>query len=194
MNALLRATAMLVDPAAAWTRLDREPLDPVYLLTGYVAVLALIPALSSLIGACFIGVMVPGGNIARAPIVDGMFSAIFGYVVTLAKVPLVALLIEALAPLFGGRRDFASALKLAAYSFTPVWLAGIFLLLPGLHFLALAGFYGAYILAKGLPLLMKSPAPKSQAYAAAIVGFATLLTYLTVAAQRALFGHAGISV
>jgi len=192
VKAVLRATAMLVDPGGAWTRLDREPLDAFYLLIGYVAPLALIPALSSFVGACLVGVIVPGGNVVRAPIIDGLFSAVFGYVATLAEVLLVALLIEALAPLFGGRRDFASALKLAAYSFTPLWLAGIFLLLPGLHFLALTGFYGAYILAKGLPLLMKSPAPKSHPYAAAIVGFATLLTFLTAVAQRALFGHAGI--
>ena len=37
--------------------------------------------------------------------------------------------------MFGGRADFDSAFKLAVYSFTPVWLAGIFLLVPGLRFL-----------------------------------------------------------
>ena len=62
-----------------------------------------------------------------------------------------------MAPLFGGRQDFDSAFKLAVYSYTPVWLAGIFLLLPGLRFLILLGFYGAYVLALGLPRLMKSP-------------------------------------
>ena len=45
-----------------------------------------------------------------------------------------------------GSEDFDSAFKLAVYSYTPVWLAGIFLLLPGLRFLILLGFYGAYVL------------------------------------------------
>lgn len=162
------------------------------MLSGYVALLALIPVLSSFIGACLIGVIVPGAGVVRAPIFDGVFSAILGYAATFADVLLVGLVIEALAPRFGGRRNFTSAIKLAVYSFTPVWLAGVFLLLPGLRFLLLTGFYGVYVLAKGLPLLMKSPAQKSLPYAAIIVVFAAILMLLTVAAQRALFDRAGI--
>ncbi len=97
----------------------------------------------------------------RAPIFNGLFGAVFGYVMSCATVLLLGLVINLLAPLFGGRRDFDSAFKLAVYSFTPVWLAGIFLLLPGLYFLMLTGCYGAYLLWLGLPLLTKSPAAKS---------------------------------
>ena len=192
MNAALRALALLVDPSAAWTRIEKESGDAASLLSGYVALLALIPVLSSFIGACLIGVIVPGAGVVRAPIFDGVFSAILGYAATFADVLLVGLVIEALAPRFGGRRNFTSAIKLAVYSFTPVWLAGVFLLLPGLRFLLLTGFYGVYVLAKGLPLLMKSPARKSLPYTAIIVVFAAILMLLTVAAQRALFDQAGI--
>ncbi len=191
MNAVLRTTAMLVDPAAAWMQLEKEPGDAAYLLSGYVPVLALIPALSSFVGACLIGVIAPGGEVVRVPIVDGLFSAIFGYVATFAEVLLVALLIEMLAPLFGGRRGFTGALTLAVYSFTPVWLAGIFLLLPGLRFLMLTGLYGVYLLAMGLPILMKASAQNSLRYAASIVVFAAILLFLVAAAQRTLFGQAG---
>lgn len=188
----IRAYAILVDPAAAWTRIEQEPGDPAYLLTHYVALLALLPVVSGFIGACLIGVVVPGVGSVRVPIVDGVFGAIFGYVAEFATVLLVGLLIDALAPRFGGRRDFTRAFKLAVYSFTPVWFSGIFLLLPGLRFLELTGLYGAYLLVKGLPLLMKSAEPKSQAFAAAIVVFAAVLMVLAEAAQRALFGAGGI--
>ena len=60
-----------------------------------------------------------------------------------------ALFIDFVAPLFGGRRDFGRALKVAVYAFTPVWLCGVFLLLPGLRFLELPGLYGAYLLVMG---------------------------------------------
>ena len=60
----------------------------------------------------------------------------FGYVASFAiGAVLLGVVINLLAPLFGGQKDFDSALKLAVYSYTPVWLAGIFLLLPGLRFL-----------------------------------------------------------
>jgi hypothetical protein len=192
MNTVLRAIAMLADPAAAWTRIANESGDAVYLLSGYVARLALIPMVSGFIGACLIGVFVPGAGTVRVPIFDGLFGVIFGYVATFAEVLLVGLLIDALAPRFGGRRGFSSALKLAAYSFTPVWLTGFFLLLPGLRFLGLTGFYGGYILAKGLPQLMGSPEQRSYAYAASIVVFAGILTLIAAAARAALFSTVGI--
>src|SRR5262249_25564595 len=153
---------LLVDPPAAWTRVEKEPGDVIFLLSGYVAVLALIPVLSRLIGASLIGVIVPGGEVVHEPILDGLFSAIFGYVATFAQVLLVALLIDVLARRFSGARVFSGALNLAVYSFTPVWLAGIFLLLPGLRFLGFAALYGVYLLAMGLPIVMKSPAERTR--------------------------------
>ena len=192
MKAALRAIAILVDPAAEWPWIERDSGDAVYLLAYYVAPLALIPALCGFIGGSLIGVIVPGGGVVRTPIFMGLLAAVFGYAAAFAAVLLIGLLIAALAPRFGGQRDFTGALKLAVYSFTPVWLTGITLILPGLHFLELVGLYGAYVLVQGLPLIMKSPAERSHAYAAAVVAFAGVLIFLIAAAQRALFGTAGV--
>ena len=188
MNAIARTATLLVDPSAGWTRVEKEPGDAIFLLSGYVAVLALIPALAG-IGASLIGVIVPGGDVVREPIFDGLFSAVLGYAATFVQVLLVALLIDVLAPRFGGQRSFANALNLAAYSFTPVWLAGIFLLLPGLRFLGFTALYGVYLLTKGLPVVMKSPAENAKRYAAAVAVFAVALMVLTALAQSALFNQ-----
>jgi hypothetical protein len=190
MNAAWRAHAVVADPSAEWARIENEPGDAAYLLTGYVAPLALIPAIFGLIGDCVVGVEGPGARILRAPIFDGVFGAVFGYVMSCATVLVLGLLINLLAPMFGGRRDFDSAFKLAVYSFTPVWLAGIFLLAPGLRFLGLLGFYGAYLLWRGLPRLMKSPEPRIPAFAAIVVASACVLIFVIAAAQHALFGLA----
>ena len=192
MNAHRRAKAILVDPASEWIPIEREPGDPAYLLSRYVAVLAVIPAAFGFIGACLVGVVVPNTGLVRAPFFNGLFGAIFGYALSCASVLLLGLFINLVAPLFGGRRNFDSAFKLAVYSFTPVWLAGIFLVLPGLRFLTLTGFYGAYILWLGLPLLAKSPVQKSSSFAAAIVVCAFALTYVAAAAQRVVFGTPGL--
>jgi hypothetical protein len=190
MNAASRAHAVVADPSAEWAKIENEPGDAAYLLTGYVAPLALIPAIFGLIGACVVGVEGPGARILRGPIFDGVFGAVFGYVMSCATVLVLGLLIDLLAPMFGGRRDFDSAFKLAVYSFTPVWLAGIFLLAPGLRFLGLLGFYGGYLLWTGLPRLMKSPEPRIPAFAAIIVASAGVLILVIAAAQHALFGLA----
>ncbi len=192
MNAALRAKAMLFDPLLEWTRIEQETGDPAYVLSRYVAVLALIPAVFSFIGTSVIGVIVPGAGVIRTPVFDGLFGAIFGYVMACATVLLLGLIIDLAAPLFGGRRDFDSAFKLAVYSFTPVWLAGVFLLLPGLRFLALTGCYGAYVLWLGLPRLIKAPEQKVQSFTLLIVACACLLLYIAAVTQRMVFGTPGL--
>ena len=102
-----------------------------------------------------------------------------------AIVLVLALIIDLLAPVFGGQKDFDNALKLAVYSYTPAWLAGIFLVLPGLRFLILLGLYGAYVLLLGLPRLMKSPEQSSYVYALAAVICACALTLIAAAAAAA---------
>ncbi len=192
MNVAWRAKAMLLDPLAEWARIEQEAGDPAYVLSRYVAVLALVPAVFGFIGASLIGVIVPGAGVVRAPIFGGLFGAIFGYAMACVTVLLLGLMIDLAAPSFGGRRDFDSAFKLAVYSFTPVWLAGIFLVLPGLRFLVLTGCYGAYLVWLGLPRLIKTPEEKSRSFAVLIVMTAWLLIYIAATAQRAAFGTPGL--
>jgi hypothetical protein len=191
VNAAWRATALLVDPAAEWTPIERETGDPAFLLSRYVALLALVPSLFGFIGASVIGVEKAGIGIVRAPIFDGLFGAILNYAWSFVMVLALGLIINLLAPLFDGQRNFASALKLAVYSYTPVWLTGIFLLLPGLRFLVLIGFYGVYVLATGLPRLMKPPEEKAALYVVAIAVCGYALTFAGAVAQRAVFGAPG---
>jgi hypothetical protein len=192
MHSALRVLAILIDPAAEWQRVEKEPDDVPYLLIRYVAPLALIPPVFGFIGACVIGVIVPRVGPLRAPLLDGIFGAIFGYLESFVLVLLLAPIVSLAAPLFGGRRNFVNAFKLTVYSYTPVWLSGIFLLLPGLRFLVLAGFYGVYILVAGLPLLLKSSKEKSPSFAALIAVFACALTFIAAALQSALFRTPGL--
>lgn len=192
MNPARRAKAILFDPIAEWARIERETGDPAYVLSRYVAVLALVPAVCGFIGTSLVGVIVPGKGLVRTPLFDGLFGAIFGYVMACATVLLLALVIDFVAPWFGGRRDFDSAFKLAVYSFTPAWLAGIFLVLPGLRFLILFGFYGVYLLWRGLPRLTKVPEQKSPGFAFSVAVCACLLVYLAATAQRMVFGTPGL--
>jgi hypothetical protein len=188
MHAILRVPTILVDPSAEWARIEKDADDLAYLLLGYVALLALIPAVFGFIGACFVGVVVPGKGLVHASMFDAVFGAIFGYVMSFAIVALLGLFIDLATPQFGGRRDFANAFRLAVYSYTPVWLTGVFLLLPGLRFLMLTGFYGAYILMTGLPRLMKFPPEKTLTFAGFVLLCAFTLTMLAFDAQNALFG------
>jgi Yip1-like protein len=191
MKGVPRVINILIDPFAEWARIEQEPGgDPVMLLIRYVAPLALVPAVFGFVGACIIGIVVPGKGEMRAPIFDCLAAALFGYAASFAVVLLLGLVADIAAPLFAGRRNFAGALKLAVYSYTPVWLAGIFLLLPGLRFLMLLGFYGVYVLIAGVAPMTKTPRQNLLAFVAMIVAFACALTFIALSAQHALFGAA----
>jgi hypothetical protein len=110
----------------------------------------------------------------QMPVFAGMLNAILGYALSFILLYAMAQIVNALAPTFGGVKNFQNALKLAAYASTPSWLAGIFLILPGLTFLTLLGLYGFYLLWLGLPVLMKSPPERTALYTLA-VAVATIL-------------------
>jgi hypothetical protein len=173
-----RVKGMLVAPAAEWPVIAREPGDPSVLFRRYVAVLALIPALARLVGASLIG--------GYTPIFSGMITAISGYLLTFAVVYAVALIVNRLAPRFGAQRNFKNALRLTVYSYTPAWLAGIFLLVPGLSYLTILGLYGLYLLWSGLPLLMQAPPERALPYTMAVGGCALILAILLGAIEMAV--------
>jgi len=186
-----RARAIVVDPHAEWPAVAQESGDAAFLTARYIAPLALIPAIAGLIGEAVVGVTAPDGATLRAPILGSLLTAVFGYVANIVVVFVVAAMVEMLAPRFGAKRSFGNALKLAVYSFTPVWLAGIFLLIPGLRFLELLGGYGVYLLWAGLPPLMKTPKHHAPAYAAIVAACAIALLLLARTAQDTLFAVPG---
>jgi hypothetical protein len=66
---------------------------------------------------------------------------------------------------FGAKNDFDRAFSLVAYAYTPMFVAGVFYLLPSLSVLAsLAGLYGLYLLYTGMLPMMKAPADKQMSY------------------------------
>jgi hypothetical protein len=176
-----RVKSILLIPEAEWLVVAQEPDDTAALFTRYVAVLALIPALAG-----FIGVSVIGGH---GSLTAGFVGAVVGYLLSFAAVFLVALIVDAVAPTFGVQKNFPSALKLTVYSYTPAWLAGIFLLIPGLSLLTIVGLYGGYLLWLGLPPLMHAPRGKTLPYAAAIVLCALIIEMLIAAVQFTMFGR-----
>jgi hypothetical protein len=188
MNAWLRAKTILGEPVMAWPQIENDGGDAADALVLHAAIWALVPALAGYFAAAAIGVIRPDGSVARVTALDGLFGAIFRYVASCAGVFVVGILINLTAPAFGGRRNFDSAIKLAAYSYTPVWLCGVFLMLPGLRFLGLIGCYGTYLLWCGLPQLMKMPRQRGWAATLLIAACAAALYFASDAAQYRLFG------
>jgi hypothetical protein len=114
-------------------------------------------------------VSVPFSGTYRLSIGSVIGHAVVSYALSLAGVYVFALVINALAPTFLGAKDDIQALKVAAYSSTAAWLAGVFMLVPVLGFLQILGLYSLYLLYLALPLLMKVPEEKALIYTVIVI-------------------------
>lgn len=166
-----RVKNTLLSPRSEVQVIDAEPATVSSLYTGYIAPLAAIPVICQAIGWSLIGISIPfvGGHY-RVPIGTSIIRAVVTYVLMLIGVYIGAFIVDALAPTFSGTKNMVQALKVIAFSATPVWIVGIFNLIPALGIISLLGLlYGLYLLYLGLPVLMKSPADKAAGYTVVVI-------------------------
>jgi Yip1-like protein len=187
-----RVKAILLTPKNAWTTIDSEPATVGSLYTGYAMLLAAIPALAGFIGWSVVGFGGALGMRFKVPMGTGLTWAIVQYVGSLVGVYLLALIIDALAPNFGGQKNQIQALKVAVYSSTASWVFGIFAILPSLAIIGmLAGLYSLYLLFVGLPILMKAPQEKALGYTVVAVVAAIVVFLLVGALANQVAGFGG---
>ncbi len=172
-----RVRAILLEPRPTWDLIAEEPAHVGALYRSYVIPLALIPAVCGLIGRVVFGIGFFGVTY-RPPILGSVVQAVLHFGLGLASVYALARIIDALAPNFGGTPNPIQAFKVAAYSWTAGWVAGIFTLLPVLSPLALLGLYSFFLLYLGLPKLMKVTEDKAATYMAVVVGVAIVINLI----------------
>jgi hypothetical protein len=174
-----RARDIIVRPAAEWRVIDAEPATVGSVFIPYALILAAIGPIATLIGGQLFGHSI--GPFSWTPPLGGAIAtALISYVISLATVYVAVLIIDALAPSFGGTKNQVQATKVAVYSWTAFWLAGIFGLVPAIAILGLVGLYSFYLLYLGLPILMRVPADKTAGYAVVVI-LALIVLYLIVA-------------
>lgn len=176
MKLIERAKNIVLTPKTEWPVIASEPATTSGLYTAYVIPLAAIGPVASFIGLSALGALMPTGVAAIGAGV-GVVAGLLSFLLALVSVFVLGLIVDALAPTFGGTKNPMQALKLAVYASTPSWLGGIFGIFPLLAILGLiAAAYSVYLLYLGLPVMMKSPADKSAGYTAVTVVCAAVLS------------------
>jgi hypothetical protein len=169
MSLVERVQSILLRPKQTWPVIAAESADVASIYTGYVAILAAIPAIAGFIGMTLVGVGAFGVSY-HMPILTGVLRMVIGYVLSLVMVFVLALIVDALAPTFGGTKNQVQALKLVAYGCTAGFVGGIFSLIPSLAVLGLlAALYSIYLIYTGISVLMRCPPDKAGAYTAVVI-------------------------
>ncbi|MFN6955258.1 MAG: YIP1 family protein [Acetobacteraceae bacterium] len=176
---ITRAKGLILTPRAEFEAIAAEPVaNPLDLLVKWAVPVSAVPAVASFLGALLF--VLGFGWIGPL-----LVSAVVGYVLGLVGVFVVAKIVEILAPRFGGSADAGGAMKLAVYAPTAGWLAGIFLLIPPLGFLAILGLYSLYLFWIAIPILTRVPEEKRLVFVLAVIGCAVVVNIVISLVARA---------
>lgn len=177
MGIIDRVKSIIAAPRAEWPRIAEEPATVGSIFTGYVLILAAIGPLAMAL---------------RAPGI-GLGIAIVSYLVSLGITYALAMIVDALAPAFGGEKGMVGSMKLVAYSYTVAWVAGILRLIPvlGAILVLVATIYAFYTFYLGVPVLRKAAPEKAAGFTVVVVLCGLVLGFLVSGLVfSAIFGGA----
>ena len=159
---LNKAKKIITDPVGAWSELKNENSSIESIYKDYVIFLAALPPAAGFLN----------GLLFHGRLFGNFFSSLFTYGLQLGGLYLSAMLIEWLAPKFEGGGSRAEALKLAAYSATPVYLAGALNIFPIIGFLAsfVAAVYSIYVFYLGITPTVRVAENKRVVFILAMIG------------------------
>jgi hypothetical protein len=152
-----RVKNILLTPKTEWPAIAGEAPTVQSLYVGYILILSAIGPIAMALRFGLFGF--------------GLGVAVISYLIGLVMVYALAWIVDALAPTFGGEKNFIRSLQLTAYSLTAAWVAGIFHLIPfvGSLLALLAAIYSLYTFYLGVPLLKKCPQEKAAGYTVVVV-------------------------
>jgi hypothetical protein len=177
-----RIKGILLEPKVEWPKIAAAPATTGSLYLHYIIPLAgfavLCGFIRNLLGVTVLGITY------RPTYMESVTSAVWQLAFQLGGVFVLALIMETLAPYFGGQKDRLGALKLAAYSATAAWLSNVFLLIPWLGFLTLLSLYTVYLIRTGASALLKVPENQAIRFTASLVGIGIVASLIFFGAVR----------
>ncbi|MEM0911545.1 MAG: Yip1 family protein, partial [Pseudomonadota bacterium] len=153
-------------PKQEWKSVGEQRESYIYALS-HILVISLIPA-----GMAYVASTIIGWDIGAGPTAETLFltnqsaaaMAVAMYCGLVFGVIALAVLMVEIGKSFDAKPTFTQALELAAYTATPLFMAGFGAFLPELWFLMLvflAGLtYSVYLLYTGVPIMLNIPEEK----------------------------------
>lgn len=174
-----RAIGIMFKFQDEWKTIQGEKWTVQDLFVKYALILGAIPAVCGFIGYALIGRTAPIIGTFRVPIGNAILWMVLQYVFSMGMVFGVAMVMDALAPTFGAKKDLLTSLKVVVFSWTAAWVGGVFMIVPAMAPLSfLAGIYALVLLFFGMKTIRKVPADKLIGYYVAVLAVSLVLSVL----------------
>lgn len=164
---------------------EERTIGPMYLV--HVLILAAIPAVSAYIGTTQVGWSIGTVDAVKLTQASALYMTVLSYIALLAGVVVMGAFIHWMARTYDSNPTFSDCLVFAAYTATPLFLAGLCALYPNLWLLMTVGTaavaYTTYLLYQGIPIFMDIPSEEGFLFSSSIlaVGLVVLVGMMATA-------------
>lgn len=177
MDKLRRIKNILSAPSREWAVIKDEKPDTGNLLFWYVIIPAIIPSAAGLAGYALTGVYLKPSKF-RLTAGDAVLWSALSYVQNVLIAYITTYVTEAFSRTFRANRNYSDSVKVVVYSYLPVWILGIFYIVPGINFLAAAGWiYMMILMYSGLRIVKETPTERVIGYEILIYCVVVILYY-----------------
>lgn len=171
-------------PVGEWKTIDQRH-ESLRFSLSHILIVALIPCIAAYYATAHAGWSIGARETILLTQSSAVVMSVAMYFGLIGGVIALSYIIHWMAKTFGAQPSFTQSLELAAYTATPVMMAGIAAVYPELWFVAmvfLAGVaYSIYLLYSGLPILMHIPEERGFIYASSVVTAGLVLMIVLMA-------------
>ena len=182
---LSHAFGLFTHTGQEWVSIRKEHENPTRLYVAYIAILAAIAPVCAYISTVHFGWSVGSERIIKLAEISAVQMCVLTYIAMLVGVFALGYAINWMAKTYGAKEEHvpSNGIALAAYSCTPLFLAGFALLYPVPWFNAavflVAACYGAWLMYDGLPIVMGIEKDQAVMYGGALLTVALVILVST---------------
>lgn len=186
---------LLTNPDKAWRSIKagEMTLGPIYLV--HVLVLAAIPAVSAYIGTTQVGWTIGTLEPVKLTQASALQMTALTWLAMLAGVAVMGAFIHWMSRTYDANPTISECVIFAAYTATPLFIAGLAALYPDLWLAMIAGTiaicYTTYLLYQGIPIFMGIPEEEGFLFASSILAVG-LVVLVGMMATAVIFWGLGI--
>jgi hypothetical protein len=183
---------LFINPRAEWEAIRAENCSVGKCYCSYVFILAAIPPISGYIGTTTFGWEIGAREAVKLSPESALTIAIAYYLVMLVGVFSMGFMIHWMTKTYDTEQPLPRCISLAAYVATPMFLVGVFEVLPILWLNFIVGLpalaYTVYLLYTGVPIMMEISPERGFLFSSAVLAVGMVALVCALAATAILWG------
>ncbi|ONM42507.1 hypothetical protein BXT89_17575 [Halopseudomonas pachastrellae] len=186
---------LFTHPDEEWKEIRGEEESIGHMYLTHVLLLAAIPAVSAYIGTTQIGWTVGTPEAVKLTQASALQMTVLSYLAMLAGVAVMGAFIHWMARTYDASPTFNDCVIFAAYTATPLFIAGVAALYPSLWLGMLVGTaaicYTVYLLYQGIPIFMDIPSDEGFLFSSSVLAVG-LVVLVAMMATSVIFWGFGV--